>query len=105
MFEGPPNPESAEVSKSEVIDSLKQNPEDLSVLTKFLDRREAEVTNSREALALNVEVAEIYRDSGLLEAPRRLLFRLRNRPGRNEMMLYMRSLFLKLTKYSSNIIH
>lgn len=68
MFEGAPNPESAEVSKSEVVESLKQNPEDLSLLHKFLDRREAEVQDSRGALILNIEVAEIYRDAGLLEA-------------------------------------
>ena len=67
MFEGAPNQESVEVSKSEVVESLKQNPEDLSLLTKFLEKREAEVTNSKETLALNVEAAEIYRDAGLLE--------------------------------------
>jgi hypothetical protein len=69
MTEGPPtNSESVEVSKNDVVESLKLDPEDLSLLHKFLDKREVEVQDSREALALNVEVAEIYRDAGLLEA-------------------------------------
>lgn len=68
MFEGTPNQEGAEISKGDVIESLRQNPENLSLLTKFLEKRDAEVTNSKETLALNIEVAEIYRDAGLLEA-------------------------------------
>ena len=68
MFEGAPNQEDSEISKNEVVESLKQNPENLSLLTKFLEKRESEVTNSKETLALNVEIAEIYRDAGLLEA-------------------------------------
>jgi len=66
MREGAPNQENFEgVSKKQVIDSLRINPEDLSFLQKFLDRREAEGKNSRDTLALNVEVAEIYRDANL----------------------------------------
>ncbi|MEX2010505.1 MAG: hypothetical protein WD874_01730 [Parcubacteria group bacterium] len=68
MFEGAPNPENAEISKDNVIESLRNNLEDLSPLNRFLDKREAEVKNSKDALALNIEVAEIYRDSGLLES-------------------------------------
>ena len=72
MSEGPPNQESIEqVTREQVIDSLRQNPEDLSLLHKFLDKREAEVRDSKDALALNVEVAEIYRDAGLREAARK----------------------------------
>jgi hypothetical protein len=57
-------------SKHEVISSLQKNPEDLSVLHSFLDKREGQVRTSKEALLLNVEVAEIYRDAGLIEAAR-----------------------------------
>lgn len=68
-MEGFPQPENIEtISKQEVIDSLVQNPEDLSVLNKFLDLREKEVQSSKDTLNVNVEVAEIYRDAGLLEA-------------------------------------
>lgn len=56
------------ISKEEVVNSLRQNPEDLSLLQKFLESREKEVTNSKEALNLNVEIAEIYRDAELKEA-------------------------------------
>ncbi len=68
MLEKIPDQESVEVSKSDVVESLRSNPEDLSLLNKFLDKREAGVSDSRGSLALNVEVAEIYRDAGLLEA-------------------------------------
>lgn len=71
MFEGSPNSESNEVSKNEVVESLRQNPEDLSLLHKFLDKKEEEVNkinNSRAALTLNIEVAEIYKEAGLFEA-------------------------------------
>lgn len=67
MFEGPQNSENVEVSKNEVVESLKNNPEDLSILHKFLDKKEAEVKNSSDALGLNIEIAEIYRDAGLLD--------------------------------------
>jgi len=68
MFKGIPNSESAEVSKGAVIMSLRQNSEDLSLLNKFLDVRESEVQSSKEALILNIEIAEIYRDAGLVDA-------------------------------------
>ena len=71
MHEGPPNQENIErVTKEQVIESLRQNPKDLSLLHRFLDRREAEVRSSHDALTLNVEVAEIYRDAGLRDAAR-----------------------------------
>jgi len=64
-----PSQENKEVvSSEEVISSLRQNPEDLTLLNKFLDFREKEVQTSRETLILNVDVAKIYRDSGLVEA-------------------------------------
>jgi len=66
MHEGASNQENGEkVTKEQVADSLRQNPKDLTLLNKFLDRREAEGKNSKDTLVLNVEVAEIYRDSGL----------------------------------------
>ncbi len=71
MNEEFPNQESAEkVTKEKVVESLVRNPEDLSLLHKFLDRREAEVRDSKGSLVLNIEVAEIYRDSGLIDFAR-----------------------------------
>ncbi len=69
MSEGVPNPESIEgATKEKVVESLKQNPEDLSVLHIFLNKREGEIRTSQEGLVLNVEIAEIYRDVGMLDA-------------------------------------
>jgi hypothetical protein len=66
MNEGAPNQET--VSPRNVIESLRQNPDDLSVLEKFLDARNLEVRSSKDALALNIELAEIYREAGMLDA-------------------------------------
>ncbi len=60
--------EEREISKKDVVEFLLKNPEDLSLLHRYLDRREGEVKNSKDVLELNVEVAEIYRDAGLREA-------------------------------------
>lgn len=58
----------APLSRDQVVESLKNNPENLDSLKKFLDMREKEVVDSRGALALNVEIAKIYRDAGLIDA-------------------------------------
>jgi hypothetical protein len=68
MFERSPNQENNETSKEAVVESLRSNPEDKSLLNQYLDQREAQVRTSEDALVLNIEVAEIYRDSGLLES-------------------------------------
>ncbi len=73
MSEHIPNfPEGREgiISKEGVIASLKENPTELAPLHQYLNIREAEVTTTKEGLALNVEVAEIYLEAGLLEAAR-----------------------------------
>jgi hypothetical protein len=71
MNEGFPVPEQNErVDKEKVIESLKADASDTSLLVKFMESREAEVTNSQEGLRLNVELAEIYRDAGLIEMAR-----------------------------------
>lgn len=68
MIEGVPNPESSEaVTRESVVESLKQDFKDLSFLNKFLDKRESEVTTSKEALALSIETAEIYKEAGMLD--------------------------------------
>ena len=55
-------------TKAEVIAALAANPEDFSLLNRYLDAREAEGKTSADTLALNIEVAEIYRDAGMAEA-------------------------------------
>jgi hypothetical protein len=40
----------------------------LELLNKFLDARQKEIVDSRGDLNLNIELAEIYRDAGLIEA-------------------------------------
>lgn len=71
MSERPSIPENIEkISKEEVISSLQQNPDNLSVLNKYLDIREREGHTNKDTLNLNVEVAEIYRDAGLVDAAR-----------------------------------
>jgi restriction endonuclease Mrr len=57
-------------SRDQVVESLKNKPENLEMLHQFLDAREKEVMDSKGALALNIEVAKIYRDAGLIEAAR-----------------------------------
>jgi hypothetical protein len=71
MYEQFPSPENNEnVSKERVIESLKADASDISVLVKYMEQREVEVTNSQEGLRLNVELAEIYRDVGMIEMAR-----------------------------------
>jgi hypothetical protein len=71
MFEGFSAPEQNErIDKQTVIESLKADASDASMLVKYLESREAEVTNSQEGLRLNVELAEIYRDAGMTEMAR-----------------------------------
>ena len=69
MTEGPPKlptPEKKEglITKQQVVERLRTNPEDVTPLNEYLDLREAEVTTIQETLQLNIEVAEIYRDAG-----------------------------------------
>lgn len=66
MNEGIPSNE--RISVEVVVNSLRRNPEDLSVLHKFLDERQLEVKSSKEALFLNVQLAEIYKEAGLVDA-------------------------------------
>lgn len=74
MFEGVPTNNfenrEGEVGKQEVTEALRKNPEDLTLLNKFLDQEQAKVTDSEMGLALNVTLAEIYRDAGLVEIAR-----------------------------------
>jgi hypothetical protein len=67
-MEKEPNFESSEALKERVVESLKDNPANVSLLVEYLETREREVKNSRQGLALNIEIAEIYRDAGLLES-------------------------------------
>ena len=55
-------------TKAEVVAALAANPEDFSLLNRYLDTREAEGKTSADTLALNIEAAEIYRDAGMAEA-------------------------------------
>lgn len=71
MKEGPPKQERGErLSVEEVVASLRSNPENLSPLHQFLDQKESAVQTSKDVLLLNVTVAGIYRDAGLLDAAR-----------------------------------
>ncbi len=70
MHEGIPSKEGSPHSKEKVIASLREDPQNLSVLQEYLATKEAEVYSSLDALRLNVETAEIYRDAGLMEAAR-----------------------------------
>ena len=65
MFEGSPNQESIEDLKARVVESLRHSTEDLTLLNQFIDRREAEVENSKQGMSLNVEIAYIYKEAGL----------------------------------------
>ena len=64
------------VTKEAVINSLRQNPEDLAILHSYVDSRQKQIQapyGSREdtemgTFKFTVELAEIYRDSGLIEA-------------------------------------
>ena len=66
----------SKITKEAVIDSLKENPEDLSVLHSYIDLKQKQIQApyvSREdteskTFAFNLELAEIYRDAGLTEA-------------------------------------
>ena len=75
MTEGPPkippiesNPST--IDKERLVELLRANQEDLSPLNAYLNKREAEVISSKDALALNIEVAEIKRDAGNTEGAR-----------------------------------
>lgn len=67
MFEGSPNQESIEDLKARVVESLRHSTEDLTLLNQFIDRREAEVENSKQGMSLNVEIAYIYKEAGLID--------------------------------------
>ena len=68
-MEGASNQESAErISKEQVIESLRQNPENISLLDRYLIEQKKEIRDSRGELDLNIELAEIYRDAGSLDA-------------------------------------
>jgi hypothetical protein len=62
-------------SKESVIQSLRQNPEDIALLNAYIENRQKQIQApyiSREdteqrTFAFIVELAEIYRDSGLIE--------------------------------------
>lgn len=66
----------ATITRESVINSLKQNLEDLTVLHSFIDLRQKQIQApyvSREdteklTFAFNVELADLYRDAGLKEA-------------------------------------
>ncbi len=75
MMEKPPQPEfekekKEEISKERVIEALRAEPTNLETLKNFLDEQEKLVKDSRGTLMLNITVAEIYRDAGLLDAAR-----------------------------------
>ena len=63
-MEGIPN---QELNKNKVIESLRQNPEDRSLLTRYVEEREKDFKENKDYLNLNVEVAEILRDAGMLD--------------------------------------
>lgn len=63
-MEGIPN---HELDRNQIIESLRQNSEDRSLLTKYVEEREKDFKESKEYLNLNVEVAEILRDAGMLD--------------------------------------
>jgi hypothetical protein len=64
------------ITKESVIESLKQNPEDLALLHSYIDLRQKQIQApyvSREdtetkTFMFTVELAELYRDAGLREA-------------------------------------
>lgn len=58
------------MTKQGVIESLKKNPENKELFLKWLDKRRAEIdviNTSKATLMLNVEIAEIYREAGLID--------------------------------------
>lgn len=68
MSEGiPKSEEHKSALKQSVIERLKAKPENLAPLHEYLDMREGQVKNAEETLQLNIEVAEIYRDAGIIE--------------------------------------
>lgn len=68
------NMESA-VTKEAVVTSLKQNPENMALLISYIDTKREQSQapylsheeGKRKSLEFAIELAEIYRDSGLIE--------------------------------------
>lgn len=61
--------------KERAISSLKSNPKDLSVLDAYRTQRERQlIERGLSTLQLDIEIAEIYRDAGLIDAARKAFF-------------------------------
>jgi hypothetical protein len=64
------------LTKSLVADSLRKNPQDVTLLNAWMDMRLAKIQASyisredteKRTMEYTVELAEIYRDAGLIEA-------------------------------------
>ncbi len=56
-----------ELNRNQVIESLRQNPEDRSLLTRYVEEREINFKDGKDYLNLNLDVAEILRDAGMLD--------------------------------------
>ncbi len=57
-----------EISREDVVAALRENPENLSFFNLYIKRKEGELKTSKDTLLVNMEIAEIYRDAGLLKA-------------------------------------
>lgn len=64
------------ITKEAVVNSLKQNPEDLALLHSYIDLRQKQIQapyvsredTEKKTFEFTVELAELYRDAGLKEA-------------------------------------
>lgn len=74
MSEGPPKQERApQPTKQQVIERLRENPQDLGPYLAWLETRENQVERSddpRQGLRLIFESAEVLRDAGILQGAR-----------------------------------
>ena len=65
MSEDAPNQES--LSREWLVEILKNGGESLRVLGQYVEQKEKGFREARDNLLLNVEVAEILRDAGMLD--------------------------------------
>ena len=65
--------EKVAITKEQVIESLRARPDDFSLMTEFLNQREAQFSREPadlDYLLLGITQAEMYRDAGLREEAR-----------------------------------
>ena len=58
------------LSAEQVIEALKNNPENIEALTKFIDAREKTCKDGVDTLNLQIEIARIQAAAGFIDAAR-----------------------------------